>query len=247
MSALIPGFAPGIVSPGAPIDWTGNYVPDSQQYYSPYVQIINGQRMQGPQVLNPNYKAPGTGTTPAALPPQALFSFDTIGQTIVRSIGHCRPALHPIWALGINESGDPAVSNTQTFAAALCAPIDPSEEGGVQSLWDGGSLIFGDGEALHPVGWSDADAALLAASLANMTYFPGDEAQLPADLIVADKGADKTNAFRGLRYIIFPNYPIGGGSGGGGGASLPKMSATFERTNDEDSDGAAVEFAAGST
>jgi hypothetical protein len=183
--------------------------------------------------------------SPTVQPPQfSRISFDTIGQVIFRSIGSCRLPLRPIWAQGINESGDVAVSNTQTAAYAVCAPIDPDEEIELTSFWDGGSAIFSSGGVVVPPGWSDADAALLAASLAAVVIYPGDEAQLPAPLIVADKGADKTNAFRGIRYIIIPDYPINGGPGGGGGG-LPPLSVGVNRTNEPDEEGLAVEFLAG--
>lgn len=187
--------------------------------------------------------------SPAPAPPQFRFTFDTIGQVIFRSIGHCRLPLRPIWAQGINESGDVSISNTQTAAYAVCAPIDPLEEIDILSLWAGGSAIFGAGGVITPPGWSPADAALLAASLAAIVIYPGDESQLPAPLIVADKGTDKTNAFRGIRYIIIPNYPIGAG-GGGSGDGLPQLSVGITRTNpggEPAEDSGAVEFLAGAT
>ncbi len=183
----------------------------------------------------------------APTPPQYKFTFDTIGQVIFRSIGSCRLPLRTIWAEGINESGDTLVSNTLTFAAALCAPIDPDEEGQIFKIWDGGSVIYDTTGAVAPVGWSPADAALLAASIANIVIYPGTETQLPAPLIVADKGADKTNAFRGIRYIIFPDYPIGGGGGIGGGSGIPQLSIGYERTNAPTDDDGAVEFLPGAT
>jgi len=176
---------------------------------------------------------------PAPTPPHFQFTFDTIGQTIVRSFGHCRLLIHPIWALGINESGDTSVSNTQTFAGAVCAPIDQSEEGEIASIWESGSLIFNSGSAVTPSGWTPADAALLAASLAGVLTFPGNESQLPAAPIVADKGPNRTNAFRGIRYFIFPNYPIRQGG-------LPQLSVAWQRNNTpDDPDSGAVEFLAG--
>jgi hypothetical protein len=253
MSALIPGYAGDIVTDGAPIDWTGSYVPDSQQYYAPYIQIINGQRTQGPQVLNPNYKPPGTAGTPAIAasappPPHLKFSFDTIGQPIIRSIGSVRLPLRPIWAQGIDASGDETISDTQTFAAALCAPIDVLEEGEIFSIYDGGSEVYNSGTVIAPLNWSASDIALLGASLGSIQIFPGDEAQLQASLIVADKGASRVNAFRGIRYLILPNYPINGSGGNG----IPQMSAVWQRTNDggspqEENDTTAVQFFAGSS
>ncbi len=224
------------------------------QYYNTF-QLVDGVR----SYLLPfptNAYAPNTtvantplSNTPSRPPPQYQFTFDTIGQVIFRSIGNCRLPLRTIWAQGINESGDVSISNTMTFAAALCAPIDPDEEGFGATLWAGGSIIYDSGGVVIPPGWTPADAALLATSLANLVIYPGNETQLPADLIVADKGADKTNAFRGIRYIIFPDYPIGGGSSGGGGtgAGIPQLSVEFQRTNAPADDDGAVEFLPGAT
>ncbi len=196
--------------------------------------------------------APASSTGPAPVPPHLRINFDTIGQTIVESIGHCRLPLRPIWAEGIVESGDETVSPTQTFAGALCAPIDPDEDGDIFSIWDSDKLVYNSGSVVSPLGWSDADVALLAASLSAITIYPGDEAQLPDSRIVADKGTARTNAFRGLRYVIVPFYPIfGGGSGSGSSAGgLPSLSVGFRRSTDggepeESSD--AIEFAPGST
>jgi hypothetical protein len=187
--------------------------------------------------------AGSSNVTAAPTPPHLIFTFDTIGQIIYRSIGHCRLPLRTIWASGINASGDTLDASTISFAAALCAPIDPLEEGEIFGVWDGGAQVFNSGGVITPAGWSSTDAAALTASLESVVIFPGDEAQQPASLIVADKGADKTNAFRGIRYIIFQNYPVRTGNG------VPQLSIGWQRTNDggspaEDS-GGGVEFEAG--
>ncbi len=236
------------------MNWDGSPSIDAAGNYLDTYQTINGGRYySNPNVNYVDYgfgrvplgdplagikAALSSANTPAPTPPQFQFTFDTIGQVIFRSIGHCRLPLRIIWAQGINESGDTSVSSTQTFAAALCAPIDPDEEGEIISIWDSGSVVFGDGGPVIPDGWTEADAALLENSLNNIIIYPGDEAQLPDSLIVADKGADKTNAFRGIRYIIFPDYPIKNG--------IPQLSAGFQRTNDEPVDSGAVEFSSGS-
>lgn len=202
-------------------------------------QTINGQK----RALLPlaPYPTLVSGNLSAPLPPQfeTRFSFDTIGQVIVRSIGHCRLPLRIIWAQGINESGDVSISNTQSFAGALCAPIDATEEIDIVSIWDGGSLILNADGVLTPPGWSVADAALLAASMAGILVYPGDEAQLPDPSIVADKGVTRTNAFRGIRYIIIPNYPVRSGG-------VPTLSIGVNRTNAEPTDDLAVDFLGGS-
>ncbi len=129
---------------------------------------------------------------------------------------------------------------TITGAYALCAPLDPTEFGSLVALYDGSNLIFtASGGVTPPIGWSAADAAMLVNSLSNITFYPGDEKQLPDPLIVADKGAAATNAFRGIRYVIIPDYPASKG--------MPNFSAEYNRSNPGKSkDVTAVEFGAGS-
>jgi hypothetical protein len=242
---------------GSPtIDAAGNYLDTYQtingqrHYYNPTQNYVNYGFGRVPIGPPPDFLGSQNNTaaqTPAPTPPQYQFTFDTIGQVIFRSIGHARLPLRTLWAQGINESGDVSISNTQTFAAAICAPIDPLEEGQIFAIWDGGSQTFNSGGVVTPAGWTPEDAALLATSLANVVIFPGNEAQLPASLIVADKGADKTNAFRGIRYLIFPDYPINGGGRGGG---IPQLSVGWQRTNDPESppdEFGGVEFLPGAT
>jgi len=175
--------------------------------------------------------------------PQFRVTWDTIGQTIYRSIGHCRFPLRTIWCQGIEypmEVEGP-ISPLLTFAAALCHPIDPSEEGQVQVLLMGDTAIYDidQGGIVIPDGLTVEDAEALQNSLNNAVVYPGDEAQEPAPLIVADRGSDLTNAFRGLRYIVLPLYPLIEGFG--------NLTVQWQRTNDLAYEPAAVEFAAGSS
>jgi len=130
-----------------------------------------------------------------------------------------------------------------TFAAALCMPLDPLEQGELVQIYDGSDLIFdSDAGIVIPPDWDPVDQALLAISLAGVIYYPGTESQLPAPLIQADRGVAVTNAFRGIRYIIVPNYPLSRG--------LPRLNTVFNRTNEpkskKKSNIIAVQFAAGS-
>lgn len=175
--------------------------------------------------------------SPTGVAPQYRFVFDTIGQTIFRTIGHCRTPMRIIWAQGIEASDDTVTSSTISFAAAICAPIDPDEEGTIVGISAGGTALFDSSGVTVPDGMTDETAALLTASINNAIVYPGDEAQEPAPLIVADKGASVTNAFRGIRYILFPDWPLDAG--------LPSnMALRWERTNDItlDYSSAAVEF-----
>jgi hypothetical protein len=239
-------FYPGVPA-GLPIDAYGNAVYPWQPTFTQ--TIVNyGFGPQVTTVRNPQFDPNASpsnplGTVPSGTPPSYQVTFDTIGQTIYRSIGHCRLPLRMIWAQGIVHSGDTTVSPTLTFAAALCAPIDPQEEGQVAVIFSGSTAIYDpdQGGIIAPDGLSVEDAAALANSLNNAVVYPGDEAQLPAPLIVADKGTTVTNAFRGLRYIIFPLFPLTVSTGSG-------LAVQWTRTNDLSKTAytpAAVEFAAG--
>jgi hypothetical protein len=187
---------------------------------------------------DPNWNPSSSAGTPAPPPPQYQFTFDTIGQTIFRTIGHCRLPLRPIWAEGIDTYGQTTTNQTLSFAAALCAPLDPTEDGSITSIFLGNSALFDSGAVVIPDGMDSTTAAQLKYSIEHITYYPGTEDQEPDPLIVADKGASLTNAFRGLRYVVFPSWPLAAG--------MPSnLSAQFTRTNTISYSAAAVEFAAG--
>lgn len=160
---------------------------------------------------------------PTGTPPHLQFSFDTIGQTIMRSFGHCRLPLKTLWIQGIVNQGDnfPLGATTYTFAAALCAPFDPSEEGIFNALYDGNDVLYTpEGGIVPPEGWDPTDQEALIEALTGAVIYPGDEAQEPDPLILADRGAEAANAFRGLRYIVIPGYPL-----------RPPPSVLWTRTN----------------
>lgn len=173
---------------------------------------------------------------PTGTPPHLNFTFDTIGQTIMRSFGHCRLPLKTLWIKGIVNQGDnlPEDATTYTFAAALCAPFDPTEEGIFSALYDGNDVLYTpEGGIVPPVGWDTTDQEALIEALTGAVIYPGDEAQEPDPLILADRGAEAANAFRGLRYIVIPGYPL-----------RPPPSVLWTRTNSL-GNARAVEFAAG--
>jgi hypothetical protein len=239
-----PNYAATFNPNGYPIDANGNLVYPWQQSYQTVAGILPNGGSFADWAKNPFYGS-GSGSTPSQTPtpvaPQYRFTFDTIGQSIYRSIGHCMLPLRIIWAQGINASGDTTTSPTLSFAAALCAPLDPNEEGEIGAIYNGSTLLYDptQGGVVIPDGTDATNAALLQAALNNAIIYPGDEAQLPAPLISADKGSNVTNAFRGLRYIIFPNFPLALGT-------PSSLSVVWQRTNTLGSYiSAAVEFAAG--
>lgn len=199
-----------------------------------------------PTTSGPDPSVPQSVTT---IPPQMVITFDTIGQLIYSTFGHARMPLRYLWVQGVAESGQVVTGDTITFAAALCAPIDPLEEGETFGIFDGGAQVFDLVNGITiPANWDPLRAALLVASLATAVIYPGTEGQDPDPTILDDKTAALTPAFAGLRYIVLQDYPTNGG--------LPNLSTQFNRTNTNSpstkkkkkkKDDDAVEFLAGDT
>jgi hypothetical protein len=196
---------------------------------------------------NPDPSLPNV-TTPLA--PQMVITFDTIGQLIYAALGHGRFPFRYLWVQGVSASGDVVSGDTITFAAALCAPLDPLEEGDTLSIFDGAVAVFNVVNGITPpTGWDPIRQALLIASLATAVIYPGTEGQDPDPTILADKGPSLVSANRGIRYIVLQDYPAN---------ALPSLSVVWDRSNPNDpgikgkkkkkkDDGVAVEFAPGSS
>lgn len=223
-------------------DANGIPVLPNQQYYVAYYGNFGASGGAFSQIaLNPNYDPNWSVHKQTPTPPsvQYQFTFDTIGQVIIRTIGHCRVPLRIIWAAGVTESGQIVTSTTVSFAAALCAPFDPDEQGSIEAIFMGGVAVFDNsgGGFIAPDGMDPTTADLLKTCLENVTFYPGNETQTADSLIQADRGA-LTPGFRGLRYVVFPNWPTA--------VSATDLSVQYNRSNPTYT-AAAVEFAAGSS
>jgi hypothetical protein len=163
-----------------------------------------------PSISTPNGPVDPTKLPNFAAPPPAhvQFFFNTIGQVIFRAIGQVRLPGQIIWTQGINASGDLLTSSFCTFAAVYCAPIVPGENVSITRIWSFGTLIYENGNVIPPGNVDDTTVAYLENCLANLVVYPGDEAQLPDPLIQADKGVGVTPAYRGFRYVVFPQFPL---------------------------------------
>jgi hypothetical protein len=170
-----------------------------------------------PAPVNPSINTPYGPVDPTKLgnfstPPPAhvQFFFNTIGQVVFRAIGRVRLPGQILWAQGINASGDLLTSSFCTFASVYCAPIIPGENVSITRMWSFGTLIYdiNNGGVIPPGNVDDTTVAYLETCLSNIVIYPGDEAQLPDPLIQTDKGADVTPAYRGFRYIVFPQFPL---------------------------------------
>lgn len=193
MAGTIPDY-PYSPSPSiTPHDWPGQY----------------GPVPTGPIPLG-NPGIGGGGASPTGTAPSLQFFFNTIGKPIFRMIGKCRLPGQIIWAQGINSSGDVLTTAFCTFAAAYGAPIDVNEDVSIGRMWANGTLFYdvAQGGTLQVPSIASDVQGYLNFSVANMFSYRGDEAQLPDPEIVADKGADLTPAFRGLRYCVFPKFPL---------------------------------------
>lgn len=164
------------------------------------------------------YYAPQALDTPAkslvavATSPNLDVSFDAWGSTIPLVRGLCRIMGHVIWARGMEQGGSVAMPSTLSFMVGFAYPLDPLEYSYIEvtKMWANGIQIYG--------GPSDIPGL-------QFTFRAGSEQEQPDALVVADKGANRVPGFRGLRTILFTDFPIGVV-----GNTLPQISAEFSLT-----------------
>jgi hypothetical protein len=149
--------------------------------------------------------------TPGLPPARVNVSFDTIGQVIYRSAGSVHLPTKLIWVQGLTDSSQELNDTTATFAMALCAPFDPGEDGTYTVMYNDIAIFDTAGGPLNIPSTITSDPLVIqqiSLALLGMAIYPGTEAQLPDALILADRGAAVTPAFRGMRYITIPDWPL---------------------------------------
>ena len=123
------------------------------------------------------------------------------GQPITRVFGRMRVGGHIIWRGGLVEhiresgggggkGGGPTTPRTRRFSYSMDLAIGLCE-----------------GPISH-IGRIWADGQLLDMTAISMTLYKGDAAQMPDPLIVRQKGADNTPAFRGLAYLVLRGFDV---------------------------------------
>lgn len=153
--------------------------------------------------------APPSAPLPiAAVPPHLQFSASTIGTTVMLSWGRARLPGQIIWAAGIDADTSSLDTSLLTFAAAYCEPIDPNQTVEIITMSANGTLFYSGGAVLSVANISESDQASLEACIAGMTVYQGGETQLPDPTIQGYVGAGNVPAFRGLRYIVFVDFPL---------------------------------------
>lgn len=158
-----------------------------------------------PQALD----TPPKSLVAVATSPNLDVSFDAWGSTIPLIRGLCRIMGHVIWARGMEQGGSVAMPSTLSFMVGFAYPLDPLEYSYIEvtKIWANGIQVFG--------GPSDIPGL-------QFTFRAGSEHEQPDALVVADKGASRTPGFRGMRTILFTDFPIGIV-----GNTLPQVSAEF--------------------
>jgi len=206
------------------LDAYGQVVSPNQQLYQ---ADVNGAYITNPEYMPPattanviglpstlDQYAPGLGqqllgSGSASSPAQTAVAFDTIGQIIYRSVGSSRFPIKLLWVKGVINSGDVLTGDSITFAVALTSPLDQGESG---EYW----LILGDqviftpttGVVIPPNITDPLVATQLTATLTGMRTYPGTDGQLPDPSILEDRGVRLTPAFRGMRYMVFSDWPV---------------------------------------
>lgn len=133
------------------------------------------------------------------------------GGPLAKVYGGYRVAGNIIWASPIREvarteqqgkGGGPEIT-TYRYYVDLAVGICEGEVAGIRRIWANQKLIYDSG--------SDDIGSIHASFLSSaegMTFYPGDEDQLPDPTIEAALGVGNTSAFRGLSYVVFENLDL---------------------------------------
>jgi hypothetical protein len=181
----------------------GQSAPSSTGLYGGSLQSWGWVTLQPP--------APSTPPPVAVPPPPHLqFSAGVIGSPLFLAHGRSKLPGQIIWALGIDASHDVVDTSLLTFAAAYCEPIDPTEAVRIQTMWANGTLFYDydQGGLLQVANLDSVNQSYLQACIANIEIHTGTETQQPSPTMKSYLGAANVPAYRGLRYIVFSDFPL---------------------------------------
>jgi hypothetical protein len=154
--------------------------------------------------------ATGGGATPATAPAHLQFSATPIGTPIFLMYNYCRVPGQIIWAPGIDATNSVLDTSLLTFAACYGEPIDPTENIEIKTMSANGTLFYdiNAGGVQVVANITASDMAQLQTCINKMEIYKGTETQLPSPTIEQYVGVGQTPAYRGLRYIVFTDFPL---------------------------------------
>lgn len=200
-----------------------NTTPGATYYYGNSL-ITNIERPAA--VTATAYSPPPAAVQPPLVATFLKTSINTPGSTIMMAYGTCRLGGQIIWGTGIDASA--SGSSLSTFMSAFCEPADPDEPVRIQKLWANGTLFYdfdAGGSLLVANLTTDAQAAL-NATCATMALHLGGPGELPDPTMEAIVGTGNAPANRGLRTIVFQDFPLEISNN-----DFPSISCLFKRTD----------------
>jgi len=145
---------------------------------------------------------------PTPVAPHLQFSNATIGSNIFLMYGDCRLPGQIAWAPGIDATNNVLDTSFLTFMTVYGEPLDPSESVEIASMSANGTTFYQSGGVVTVDNLSADAQAALATSVATMAVYTGSETQLPDPTMEDYLGVGNVPAYRGLRYIVFQDFPI---------------------------------------
>lgn len=149
---------------------------------------------------------------PVTTSPNLDVNFDAWGSTIPLMMGHVRLGGKVTFAQGLEVGFSLAAKAFIDLEVSFGYPLDPNEWQWIEcvAIWANGNKIFGGTDDLPGL---------------SFTFYEGKEDSPVAPEVLADKGAARATGMRGMRRIVFKQFPIGVIGGG-----LPTFSAEFAMT-----------------
>ncbi|WP_210340492.1 phage tail protein [Bradyrhizobium sp. CCBAU 51753] len=144
------------------------------------------------------------------------------------AMGNVRLAGQPIWDGGIEATATAGASSFVSMCCAYCEPIDVAEPIRIQRMWANSTLFYdySAGGVITVANLSPEDQQALADCVSTMEFHAGGPGELPSPIMEEFLGAGNVPAYRGLRTIVFPNFPMAIANN-----AVPNISVEFRRTD----------------
>lgn len=152
--------------------------------------------------------------SPMTTSPNLDVNFDAWGNPIPLMMGHVRLGGSVTFAQGLEVGTSAAARAFIDLEVSFGYALDPNEWQWIEcvGIWANGNKIFGGSDDLPGL---------------SFTFYEGKEDSPIAPEVLADKGAARATGMRGMRRIVFNQFPIGVLGGG-----IPTFSAEFAMTKD---------------
>lgn len=154
-------------------------------------------KSEGPRIGDAQITSSTLGTPMMVLYGTSRISGNVIQSSKVREVSKTESQ---------GKGGPSAESTTYSYNADVAIDLCEGEAFGIRKLWKDGKLVY-------DVSTDGTSSTVIASSIGavTLTFYPGNETQLPDPTLEALTGVGATPAYRGRCYVVFSQLECPGG------------------------------------